>query len=684
MKFLRVVLAIVLASIGAAQAQLLEEVWRTYSDLYRSNYRTPTFASGNRVVMVENYGNSGEERIVCVDSRGARLWTYDLVRDQDTLRILATSDDRVYITTGWNENGLIVLDMTGNLLWTYSIPDHIDFRLLDCRIFGDNLLVVGTGRAVNLAASPRTILVSLNRFSGAENYKREYLINNAAFLGTHELRSAGGYAFIIANRYPSGTGVLKVDPATGDPVASYTTAPFTVQYTELDSTGQVYLSGDSNPTIGGTTELRKVNGSGLGAMNMVYRVNGLIGQMALSKGFLYQSSWPSLLKIRPSDGVVLWTKDPGMNGAFGDVRADAYGRLYTTKVDYSNNFNRAWVNLFEPNTGADLELVPILDEGSETGVSGNFGLNSYGEVVFAGGFNPGQLDASAVAVQFFSPQEPVNDVYNVAQGEKLITNGNGVLANDRYTNPTATFVSKVSNSGPTKGRLTLSANGEFQYEAKHLGNLVPPGPQTFRYRSVRQGITREADVTINVTRGLISFTLARYTLAGDATVSGKVVISSSGPATTVALSDNSDFVTLPAIVNIPANSVLGTFIVEAQEVPSSIVVTLTARYETTTRTINLTLNNIAVSTAVCSHHVTGGTNGGLDVGLNGPASPGGVDVVLFEDSPYISLPPTLHVFEGETLGTAVIQTVPVNYERYVPMTGSYGGQSRTCYIRVRP
>lgn len=43
--------------------------------------------------------------------------------------------------------------------------------------------------------------------------------------------------------------------------------------------------------------------------------------------------------------TILWAKDPGMNGSFGDVRADAYGRLYATKVDYSNNTYRAWIKL---------------------------------------------------------------------------------------------------------------------------------------------------------------------------------------------------------------------------------------------------------------------------------------------------------------------------------------------------
>jgi VCBS repeat-containing protein len=85
------------------------------------------------------------------------------------------------------------------------------------------------------------------------------------------------------------------------------------------------------------------------------------------------------------------------------------------------------------------------------------------------------------------------DSYSVVEGQTLVVPAPGVLVNDSDVDDTTLTAARVSS--PSRGTLTLLANGGFTYEST-LGYI---GPVTFTYDAVDDdGLTAQATVTITV------------------------------------------------------------------------------------------------------------------------------------------------------------------------------------------
>lgn len=670
MKFYAVFAALCAASIGTAQ--LLNEGWTGFANDGNSVWSSPHFIKNNQTIMLRSVWSGNTARaIVCKDQFGMTRWTYSLPLGAYPTNIRVTTDNFIYMTLTGAPMTVLAIDQDGGYRWQLTPSQYGYGFFSDNRIFGDSLLLAGQGRSLPLNSNLRTLLVSVNRFTGAVNYSREMLINNTVYTDPPAIRSAAGKAFLIMRR-PSGTGILKVDPANGDTLATYAAGPVWVTSAEVDSASQVYFTGPINPTINTDLELRRIDGSGTGAMPMVYRKLTFANNIILSKGFIFSSANSHFLKIRPGDGATIVDKTP-FGSYYGSMKADQYGRLY--------HLNPFVMYLLNPDTGDTIDSFPVDFPGYDNNHQG-WNLSQYGEIISVGAYLDVHPWRDAFGVFAFSTQEPVNDVYSVAQGTTFVTNGNGLLANDRYSNPAAMTVTKVINSGPVKGKLLLTANGEFSYEAKSGGEQLPVGVQTFRYRSTRQGVVREGNVTLNITRGLTNFTVARPEIAGYSTVSGTVTLSSAGPATLVNLQDSSPLLSTPSSVTVLANKTSANFIMESVEVATPTPVTITATHESTTRTASLTIVPLAAAGITCSASVPGGQNGDLEVIINGRPGPGGFEVALSESSAYVTVPATVTIPPGATSVLAVANTTlpPSNQVVYIYATA--GGVTKYCRMVV--
>lgn len=100
-----------------------------------------------------------------------------------------------------------------------------------------------------------------------------------------------------------------------------------------------------------------------------------------------------------------------------------------------------------------------------------------------------------------------DDAYDVAENTALTVAAPGVLAND--TDPDAHPLTAVLVTGPTKGALTLNANGSFTYTP----NLNVTGTDSFTYRA-NDGVADSALATVTLT--LIPL-IQRASVASDGT-----------------------------------------------------------------------------------------------------------------------------------------------------------------------
>ncbi|HEX9985548.1 MAG TPA: Ig-like domain-containing protein [Thermoanaerobaculia bacterium] len=111
--------------------------------------------------------------------------------------------------------------------------------------------------------------------------------------------------------------------------------------------------------------------------------------------------------------------------------------------------------------------------------------------------NDGSLDSNTVTVTITI--DPVNDApvanpdaYTVQSGDTLIVMAPGVLGND--TDVDGPSLSAILVSGPTKGTLTLNANGSFTYAS----NANSTGTDTFTYKA-NDGSADSNIVTVTIT-----------------------------------------------------------------------------------------------------------------------------------------------------------------------------------------
>lgn len=686
------VLALMLPVLSGAQGT--SEAWRSTESFHPSNYSVGGFAKENRVVLVRMDGEPGPApcSVVCKDKNGATIWSYPLGVGSASA-LLTTSDDRIYIAFNQPNPSVIAFSQDGAFLWqnfydTGSAPRHLS----EMRIFGNRLLVSGTGRTVANGTGARPIMLAINRTTGATEYRREYLISGQPYAEPTQLRSSGTNAFVLARKAPNiASAILKIDPVNGEVIGSYVVGSYKVDDFQVDSAGAVYTVGSLN----GAPEMRKVNGGGSGTFPLIYRRPWGERRVILSGGAAYTIDGTFVRKTRGSDGLVLWSTDfysDFYNNELLELRADTFGRihlLYTSRREYLENL---WYAI-DPVTGSRLFGALLMDAGFDRESQVNvFQLNSYGELL-AAGYGPLYDDPlfyhTADVARFGQPLQVSHDSYLLAEGGLLTTSGNGVLANDRYANPIYCPVYKIGGSGPESGVLHLGTDGEFDFLARKSGSneTIPLGPQTFRYVVLRDLEALEAQVTINVVRAVSSVGFSYDADWGPQSGTGTVSLTSPGPTeSVVSLSSNNPLLTVPASVSVPANAGSATFqIVVHDYVTSPTAITVTSSLNGISQTHTTSLQPAKLyGIKLTPSTVTGGTSSTLTVYLLGRAGPTPFACTIATDSAYCSPPASVSIPVGLTKIEVPVDTStpPTTVQANVTVTGA--GLSFTKKLTITP
>jgi hypothetical protein len=153
----------------------------------------------------------------------------------------------------------------------------------------------------------------------------------------------------------------------------------------------------------------------------------------------------------------------------------------------------------------------------------------------------------------------------------------------------------------------------------------------------------------------------------------------------VALSSSDPAAQVPATVTVEAGQATATFPVTTSPVPTDTPATITAVYNSVTRTATLTVTApVAALTAVSVDPATvlGGNPSTGTVTLDLPAPVGGAVVALSSSDPAAQVPATVTVEAGQTTATFPVTTSPVAADTQVTISALYNAVTQTTTLTV--
>ena len=275
------------------------------------------------------------------------------------------------------------------------------------------------------------------------------------------------------------------------------------------------------------------------------------------------------------------------------------------------------------------------------------------------------------------------DSYAVDEDTTLTVAASGVLGND--TDPEGDALSALPVTAPSRGTLTLNADGSFTYTPTANWS----GTDFFTYQA-SDGPTRSSLTRVNViVRGTadLSFVAANSAsvTGGDATV-GKIALTGPAPVggLAISLSSGNPVVTVPAGVTVAAGETRATFPITTSVVAADTPVIITATGAGYAKSMTLTVKAVSVrQLVVAPAAVNGGGNAGGSLVLNRPAPAGGLVVSLGSSDAAVVVPTSVTVAAGTTTAVFSITTVPVGVNTPVVVTATCGGVGRTATITVK-
>ena len=184
---------------------------------------------------------------------------------------------------------------------------------------------------------------------------------------------------------------------------------------------------------------------------------------------------------------------------------------------------------------------------------------------------------------------------------------------------------------------------------------------------------------------IASVAVSPLSVQGGTTATGTVTLTAPAPwmGLVVPVSSISPSVTLPMSTIIAPGASSGTFTIGTSGVNSATSATIIAGSGASQRTTTLTITPAALTTLMISPaSVAGGSTATGTVTLSGPAGLGGTSVVLGSSNSIVSVPQTVVVPAGQTVGTFTLTTQAVAKASNVNITATLGSVSKTSGLIV--
>ena len=199
-------------------------------------------------------------------------------------------------------------------------------------------------------------------------------------------------------------------------------------------------------------------------------------------------------------------------------------------------------------------------------------------------------------------------------------------------------------------------------------------------------VSKTATLTLNAAQ-LNSVNVNPTTVTGGTACTGSVSLSGNAPqgGVTVTLTSSDPSATVPASVTIPANASSVTFPVDVKPVASSVVVAVTATYNSATKTAHFTVTPPDLTLLTLTPRiVTGGANITGKIVLNGVTA-ADTTVTLTNTNAAATVPATVIVPAGSDTATFTITTVsPGSSRAFGTVKATLGSVSRVVALTVNP
>lgn len=254
---------------------------------------------------------------------------------------------------------------------------------------------------------------------------------------------------------------------------------------------------------------------------------------------------------------------------------------------------------------------------------------------------------------------------------------------------TIQFLSTLTTQLPTPASIVIpegETSATFPVTTSGTGLTVPTSLKLY---ATDGAVSRAVGLTLTPRVDLSS--LAVNTVEGGFSTSATIALTipaQAGGATVALSSGNTALVTVPPTVMLPQGYTTMSFVIGTQPVTQATVVPITATFNGTTVTGNLTLSPAPVVSlaALSGQDTVGGQPMPITVTLNNfpRAAAGAVVTLTSSDTRVLQVPATVTVPMGAFSATVMATTTVVGGTKGVTLTATYNGSSLTSNVSVLP
>ncbi|MEQ1947319.1 MAG: hypothetical protein ABL995_09020 [Bryobacteraceae bacterium] len=453
------------------------------------------------------------------------------------------------------------------------------------------------------------------------------------------------------------------------------------------------------------TRAYKWAGSGASAMDL--HPAGFDGSQALATNGIKQGGWGySAADLASHLHALLWSGDAG---SVVDLHPAGYADSRINALSDTIQVGEAWVGVpyavgsvrhalaWKGTADSVIDLNQYLPAGYTHGVA--TGIDSEGNIAgyafktinpYVGMYT----QADAIAVVFAPGPAPATqlstitlDSTNVNPGASVtatVTLGSaapagGVTVNFLSTNPNIA----VAPAAVTIAEGSTSATASFQA----LGTALTVPTATRIYAgdgSVSKYTTLTVSPVVNISGINVNPVEGGFGTTGSVLLT---IPAQTGGATVTLTSGDSNLLTVPASVTVPAGYTAVSFTATTNGVSAATVVPVTATFNGTSVTANVTLSAapvVTVSSLLVQDLVGGNALIGTVILNTFPRNVGGATIQMSSSNPAVQVPATIVVpqFASSVTFTATTSTVPAITP--VNITASFNGSSATGTTNLNP
>jgi hypothetical protein len=187
--------------------------------------------------------------------------------------------------------------------------------------------------------------------------------------------------------------------------------------------------------------------------------------------------------------------------------------------------------------------------------------------------------------------------------------------------------------------------------------------------------------------GLSSISATPNTVTGGTSSSAYLALTGTAPPSGVdiAISSNNAAVHVPSSVHVNGGASSVSFLITTSAVSSTTVGTITANGSGVIRTTTLTVKPPALSSiSLVPTTVMGTVSSIATIHMTGPAPAAGLTLTLASSNSKATVPATLHLGPGASVGTFTVKTVQVYSPTSATIKATFAGVSKTTGLTINP